>query len=83
MSTDEMSVLTAAEQAALDALMSGPLVTVKATIAVKFRIAHADLGTASIVNHQWQWPIPSVFAKAYPNPVNFNTHGIEVKIELS
>jgi len=77
------STLTAAEEEALSALLSGPLVTVQLRIAVKFRAAGHDFGNAVLVNHQWQWPIPAVFAKANPNPVSFNTHGIDVQLQLS
>ena len=58
------------------------MVTVSLRIAVKFRAAGKDFGTITIVNHSWQWPIPEVFAKAYPHPVSFDTHGIDVQVGL-
>jgi hypothetical protein len=83
MSSTEATLLNAAEEAALAELLAGPLVGVSVRIAVKFRAMQHDLGTVTIINHSWQWPVPALFAAANPRPVSLNTHGIQMDITLS
>ncbi len=79
----EAALLTAAEEAALNVLMAGPLVGVHVRIAVKFRAMQHDIGTLTVIDHSWQWPIPALFASANPHPVDLNTHGIQLDVTLS
>ena len=79
----EAALLTAAEEAALNVLMAGPLVGVHVRIAVKFRAMKHDLGTVTVIDHSWQWPVPALFATANPHPVALNTHGIQLDVTLS
>ena len=75
--------LTAAEEDILAAIMAGPMTNVRVQIEVKFRAFHITFGTTPFLDHSWPLPIPGIFAKANPNPVNINSNGIILKVSLT
>ena len=79
----ESVVLSEVEKAALTVIESGPQVPVHIHIAVKFRVGGTTLGSVVVVDHTFELPIPTVFAKANPELVHFNTRGIDVTVSLA
>jgi hypothetical protein len=78
----ESVILTDVEQAALALLASSPMTQVHVNLHVKFRFDGKDFGNDTILNQSIALPVPAVWAKAYPEPINFNHNGIELQVTL-